>query len=275
MSKALPVFSLNRFLEHGSALLIVANIPIFCYTITMPRSKIGTSGWNYPHWKGIFYPVGLSQRKWLEYYTKFFNAVEINVTFYRSIEEKIYRGWREKAPGGFRFFVKGPRFITHIKRLKGVSGPLKLFINNASCLEDKLGGCLWQLPPGFKKDIIRLEAFIKLLARTNLRHTIEFRNRTWFDEETYSLLRKYNICLCIAHSSRFPCVKAVTADFLYLRFHGSDRIYGSNYSEAQLRSWAVLTKKIAKSRDILAFFNNDACGYAVNNALKFKELLIR
>lgn len=233
---------------------------------------VGTSGWNYPHWAGgVFYPAALSEGKWLEYYAEFFNAVELNVTFYRLVQKKTFENWRIRTPKDFCFAAKGSRIITHIKKFKTSKEPLDLFTNNVSGLKEKLGAVLWQLPPAFKKDLKLLEAFLKLLKKRQ-RQAFEFRNESWFDEEVYSLLKKYNAALCIAHSGRFPCVKEVTADFLYLRFHGSESLYSSNYSDKELREWAGFVGKY-RDKDIFAFFNNDACAYAIKNALKFKEFL--
>jgi uncharacterized protein YecE (DUF72 family) len=238
----------------------------------MARLFIGTSGWNYPHWRSVFYPSELTQRQWLQYYVQFFNCVELNVTFYRLVQKKTFQNWRKQTPKDFYFIVKGSRFITHIKRLKSVKESLDLFLNNALGLKDKLAALLWQLPPSFKKDIACLEPFLKLLKKTKIRQVFEFRNESWFDAETYALLKKYNVCLCIAHSSRFPCVKEVTADFIYLRFHGGESLYSSNYSQQELGDWAEFARSV-KVKDIFAFFNNDACGYAVRNAKQFRQLL--
>ena len=236
---------------------------------------VGTSGWNYLHWKQVFYPQGLSQANWLLHYVKFFNCVELNVTFYRLVKEKTFQNWHQKTPDNFYFVVKGSRFITHIKRLKNINQPLKLFLNNASGLKHKLAVVLWQFPPNFKKNIRLLESFFKLLKKTNLRHSIEFRNDSWFDNQTYRLFRDYNFCFCIADSPRFPSVKMVTADFLYLRFHGGQVLYSSDYSDKELKGWAEFAREYKKDKDIFAFFNNDAHGFAVKNALRFKQLLER
>lgn len=238
----------------------------------MPKLYIGTSGWNYAHWQAVFYPEGLSQNKRLEYYTQFFNSVELNVTFYRLVRKQIFENWYKRTPKGFYFVAKGSRFITHIKRLKDCRKPLKLFLDNVLGLKEKLICILWQLPPRFKRDLGRLEAFLELLKHLKTRQAFEFRNETWFDKETYALLKKYNVCLCIAHSPDFPCIKELTADFLYLRFHGGASLYASNYSDKELKEWANFAKK-SKAKEILAFFNNDAYGYAVKNASTFKKLL--
>jgi uncharacterized protein YecE (DUF72 family) len=239
----------------------------------MPKLFVGTSGWSYPHWaRGVFYPTGLNQSKWLEYYAKFFNCVELNVTFYRLVQMKTFQNWYKRTPEDFYFVVKGSRFITHIKKIKGISESLKLFIDNAIELKGKLAAILWQLPPSFKKDLKCLWPFLKLLKKTKIRQVFEFRNESWFDKEVYTLLKEYNTCLCIAHSSRFPCSKVDTADFLYLRFHGGGSLYSSNYSDKELKKWAAFAKKFP-NKDIFAFFNNDAYGYSVKNALKFRQLL--
>jgi len=236
------------------------------------RLFIGTSGWDYRHWKGIFYPKDLSQDKWLEYYSGCFNCVELNVTFYRMVEKATFSAWRKRTPKNFHFVVKGSRFITHIKRLKDCADPLKLLLHNSGGLKEKLAAILWQLPPGFKKDLARLENFLKLLKKTGLRYAFELRNLSWFDPETYSLLKKYNCSLCVADSgSRFPTVKESTADFLYLRFHGGGSLYSSDYSDKDLKSWADFSARF-KHKDVFAFFNNDAYGYAVKNAQKFQQL---
>jgi uncharacterized protein YecE (DUF72 family) len=241
----------------------------------MARFFIGTSGWTYPHWAGgVFYPKGLSQNKWLEYYAEFFNCVELNVTFYRLVLKKTFRNWHKRTPKDFSFVAKGSRFITHIKKLKQVNEPLNLFIDNVLGLKEKLAAVLWQFPPSLKKDSKRLESFLKLLRKTKIRQVFEFRNDSWFDKEIYGLLKEYNACLCIAHSGRFPCVKQITGDFLYLRFHGGESLYSSNYSDKELKGWVSFSRQ-QENKDIFAFFNNDAYAYAVKNALRFRELLGR
>jgi len=239
------------------------------------KSYIGTSGYNYSHWSnGVFYPEGLSQNKWLEYYSQFFNSVELNVSFYRLPSKKTFENWYKRTPKDFYFVAKGSRFITHIKKLSDCREPLKLFLRNSSGLKEKLSCILWQLPPRLKKDLVKLENFLKLFegsAKTT-RQAFEFRNMSWFDKETYEVLKRYRICLCIAHSHHWPCIKEITSDFLYLRFHGGEILYGSNYSEEELKEWVNFAKS-TKIKEIYGFFNNDAYGFAVKNALRFRELL--
>ena len=242
----------------------------------MSKVFIGTSGWNYNHWRnGVFYPQGLASSKWLEYYARHFNSVELNVTFYRLVRKETFKSWYQQTPKNFYFVAKGSRFITHIKRIKSVAEPLNVFWANARHLNEKLLSILWQFAPGFKKDLQRLEIFLKLLEEINVRQSFEFRHPTWFDEDVYQLLKKYNACLCVAHSERFPCVKVTTADFMYLRFHGADAaLYSGNYPDGQLKEWAEYAKQL-KRKNILAFFNNDAQGFAVKNAVTFRQLLTK
>ena len=236
---------------------------------------VGTSGYSYKHWKDVFYPSALTQNKWFQFYTKTFKAVELNVTFYRLPSRKTFQGWFEKSPKNFKFVIKGSRYITHIKRLKGCKESLKLFFGNASGLENKLICVLWQLPPSFKYDLKRLEKFIDLLKKyPKCFHSMEFRHQTWFNNDTYDILKGNNINLCIADSPNFPSYEVITSNFLYLRFHGGKTLYGSQYSEKELKAWAQKTKKWLKGKKLLlAFFNNDAHGFAVKNALQFKKIL--
>jgi uncharacterized protein YecE (DUF72 family) len=240
----------------------------------MSRLFVGTSGWNYPHWQDIFYPKGLKQSSWLEYYAKFFNVVELNVTFYRLVQKKTFQNWYKRTPEDFYFVAKGSRFITHIKKLKAAEESLGLFMDNVIELKEKLAAILWQLPPSFKKDLKRLESFLKLLKNSKIRQVFEFRHRSWFDKEVYDLLRQYNFCLGIADSDQWPCIKEVTTDFIYLRFHGRDGLYSGNYADKELKEWTAFAKQF-EGKDIFTFFNNDAYGYALKNALKFRELLER
>jgi len=238
----------------------------------MANIFVGTSGWSYPHWKAVFYPAGLSQKNWLEHYIQHFNCVELNVTFYRLVPKDTFRDWYRRTPAHFRFVAKGPRFISHIKKLKEANAPLKRFMKNAAGLKEKLAAVLWQFPPHLQKDIRSLDTFLGLLKNFGLRQVFEFRHRSWFDREIYHLFRQHNACLCMADSDQYPCVKEVTADFIYLRFHGRGSLYGGNYTRKQLADWALVAKQF-ENKDIFSFFNNDAHGYAVKNALTFRELL--
>ena len=237
---------------------------------------IGTSGYSYQHWKKVFYPQDLPSGKWLEFYAQHFNCVELNVTFYRLPKETAFKGWHRRTPQDFRFVVKGSRFIIHIKRLKDCHEPVKLFFDRATLLKEKLLAVLWQLPPSLKCDIKTLENFITLLKSQwpQYRYSFEFRDESWFKEDTYKLLKDNNINLCIADSPTFPIHEIITSDFLYLRFHGGKELYGSQYSKQELKSWHGKAKRwFTGAKLFCAFFNNDAHGFAIKNALTFKELI--
>ena len=245
----------------------------------MPKKiYVGTSGYSYKHWKDIFYPKDLTQDKWLKFYSEHFKTVELNVTFYRLPFKKTFQNWHKITPKDFKFVIKGSRFITHIKKLTDCKKPLRLFFNNASSLKDKLLCVLWQLPPNLKCDLKRLNTFISLLKKNYSRfsHSFEFRNESWFTKSIYELLNKENINLCIADSPRFPAHEILTSSFIYLRFHGGKILYGSEYSKKELKTWAEKAKRWLKDKETLfVFFNNDAYGFAVKNALRFNKLITK
>ena len=246
------------------------------FSLNKPERFIGTSGYSYKHWKDIFYPVGLRQSKWLEYYAESFDTVELNVTFYRLPKEGAFLGWYKKTPKNFKFSVKGNRFITHIKKLKDCSDPLKLFFSRVRLLNEKLGPVLWQLPPSFKADPKRLETFLKSLKKyKKVEHVFEFRNKTWYHKKTFDILKTYDVALCNADWPLFNKGIHITADFVYLRRHGQGaKLYSGCYSNRQLKKDAEIIKKILrKKRSVYIYFNNDAHGYAVKNALELKKLV--
>jgi uncharacterized protein YecE (DUF72 family) len=239
----------------------------------MARRWIGTSGWNYKHWAdGVFYPPGLPTSKWLDFYARHFNTVELNVTFYRQVMKETFQMWRRTTPEGFAFVAKGSRYITHIKRLKVDRKSTGMFFRSAHGLSGKLSAILWQLPPRFKKDLPRLERFLRLSRDPRSRRAFEFRDPSWFDAEVHDLLREHRAALCIATGGPAPPpVKVITADFLYLRFHGIEK-YDGDYPESHLRRWAEFVHQ-HRRLDLYAYFNNDGHGYAVKNARRFREIL--
>ncbi|HDP69753.1 MAG TPA: DUF72 domain-containing protein [Actinobacteria bacterium] len=245
----------------------------------MSKIYVGTSGFNYKHWSdGVFYPKGVSQRKWLEYYAEYFNTVELNVSFHRLPKESVFEGWYKRTPENFIFVSKGSRFITHVKKLANCDDSIELFFNNAKGLKEKLEVVLWQFPPNFHINVERLQKFCELLIKNEVaksaRHAFEFRHESWFCDEIYEILKKHNFSLCIAHSKRWSFEQITTASYVYMRFHGGEVLYGSDYSNEELKDWATRAKKwLSENRDIYAYFNNDAYGYAVYNAKKFKELI--
>lgn len=235
------------------------------------RYYIGTSGWHYDHWRKVFYPEGLPKSKWLEFYSGFFSSVELNSTFYRLASENAFANWKDSSPPGFVFSVKVSRFITHVKRLKNIVEPISNFMTRVQLLGGKLGPLLYQLPPDMKRDDQSLEDFVKILPK-NACHVFEFRDKSWFDVAIFDLLRRYNIGLCIYDMPDFSTPLLATSDFAYLRFHGNRRLYGSSYSDEELR---ILAGKIwgLKTDVVYAYFNNDAEAFAVGNALALKNLL--
>jgi len=240
---------------------------------------IGTSGYNYPHWwNNVFYPSDLPQKKWLEFYAQSFNTVELNVSFYRLPTKEVFQSWYKRTPKKFSFSVKGSRFITHIKRLKDCREPLSLFLDHASPLKEKLGSMLWQLPPRFRFQKERLEQFCVLLStlpRAKLfRHAFEFRDESWFCQEAFRMLEEFNFALCMAHGSGLPLIETATSDFVYLRLHGGEVLYGSNYSDKELKQWAEKVRNWRRKRKIIfVYFNNDAYGFAIKNALLLKKMI--
>jgi len=235
---------------------------------------IGTSGWVYPHWENIFYPEGLPSKDKLKYFSQHFKTTEVNYSFYRLPGPATYQNWYSQTPGDFLFTVKASRFITHIKRLKDVKEPWKIFIKNALNLKEKLGPVLFQFPSSFKateENIKRLEDFLKYnykLPTTNyqLKLAFEFRHKTWCEEKIYKLLKKHRVAWVIADSPSFPKAEKVTADFVYLRMHGSKVLFSSKYTKKELNDLTEKIKKWKRNKDVFVYFNNDAHGHAIENA---------
>ncbi len=234
---------------------------------------IGTSGWYYTDWSARFYPADLPKSEWLAYYAARFPAVEINATFYRLPFRNMVKGWHDRAPAGFLFAVKGNRRITHLKKLAGVRTDLDNFISRIRPLEEHIGPLLWQLPPHFHCDPTRLEKFLRLLPE-GLRHAVEFRHSSWLVPEVYDLLRAHNVASVSISSMRMPADFTVTADFVYLRFHGLAGGYAHDYTGRELAPWAQhAAAMLAEGRDVFAFFNNDAEACAPRNARTFKRMI--
>jgi len=235
------------------------------------RFFVGTSGWQYGHWKGVFYPEALRPRDRLGFYAQYLNTLELNVTFYRAVKPVTFQKWYETVPADFLFSVKMLRFITHIKRLTVESESVRRFLRDIGTLKDKLGVVLIQLPPSLKYDRSRMIDFFDLLD-PGLKYTIEARNKTFVDDEFFSILQERGIAWCIAESAgRYPCHEAVTASFVYVRLHGRIVLYASNYTDGELRELAGKIRGWA--RDAYVYFDNDFQGFAVLNALTLARLL--
>ncbi len=240
----------------------------------MPELRIGCSGFSYQHWRGIFYPENLAERRWLEYYSSLFSTVELNVTFYRLPLPATFDTWYKETPPDFGYSVKGSRFITHVKKLLGTEGPLKLFFDSALRLQEKLKVILWQFPPAFKENKERLAAFVIQLKKFPVRNALEFRHESWIDADVMDLCRDHNVSVCMADWPGFIDDLPLTADFVYIRRHGEGGSYATHYSTAELKKDAARIRQYLKDRkDVFIYFNNDALGYAPRNAQELIEIL--
>ena len=240
----------------------------------MPHLYIGTSGYTYKDWRGVFYPKGVVQKNWLAFYAAQFNAVEINATFYRSFPKHIFEHWREVTHDAFRFVLKGPKLITHEKALVDVESDVQEFVSNSAGLGDKLTAMLWQFPASEHQDTFedRFAQFLPQLPKS-IKHVFEFRHVSWFSDKTYALLNQYDDGIVINDSPRFPKREVVTDNVMYIRFHGPEKLYASSYSNYQLDNWAQKIARHINKEDVYLFFNNTAQGKAVGNAKLLRELL--
>jgi uncharacterized protein YecE (DUF72 family) len=248
----------------------------------MPRVKkgklyVGTSGWIYGDWNGIFYPENLQSKDKLKYFSSHFNTTEINYSFYHLPKPATFANWYNQTPTDFIFAVKASRFITHIKRLAGVKAPWEGFLENTLHLKEKLGSILFQFPPGFKasdENIHRLKEFLKLISSKKLRFAFEFRHKSWCDEAIYKILKQFEMAWVIADPPRYPKAEVVTASFIYIRMHGSTTLFSSKYAYEELRTLAQRIQGwLNKGFDVYVYFNNDFQGFAVQNAKELLELL--
>jgi uncharacterized protein YecE (DUF72 family) len=239
------------------------------------RILIGTSGFSYPHWRGVLYPEGLAQRSWLERYCEVFNTLEINATFYRLPKESTVKGWYDRTPEEFIFALKASRIITHVKKLIGSADLQENFASSISPLQEKLGPILFQLPPGMKADTVRLKDFFVLL-RPGCRYAFEFRHSTWFCDEVFEILRMHDAALVLHDYRRFDCPMILSAGWSYIRLHGPTGTYTGEYGKDGLRQWAeILVQWAAEGIDAYVYFNNDSEGDAVRDALTLASMIRR
>jgi uncharacterized protein YecE (DUF72 family) len=236
------------------------------------RFYIGTPGWNYKHWLGTFYPPQVKTSEQFQYYQQFFSTVEINNSFYRLPSKEIFTNWRKTASNHFLFSVKANRYITHMKKLKDPGATLRQFMSHALALKEKLGPVLFQLPPGWKINTDRLNEFLQNLP-SSARYVFEFRNPTWYHQDVFALLKKYNCAFCIYELEGHVTPFETTADFVYIRLHGPGAKYQGNYSEQTLKQWSRYCKNWLKTKDVFVYFDNDDAGYAAFNAKRLQELL--
>jgi uncharacterized protein YecE (DUF72 family) len=244
----------------------------------MARLWIGTSGWNYKHWLGLFYPKEVRPAGWFGHYARHFSTVEINYSFYRDPSDHAYDAWHMSAPDGFRFAVKAHRYLTHRKRLNDPDEPLERVIKGARRLREHLGPILFQLPPYFRRtteNVARLEAFLEMLPG-DLKHAVEFRHPSWWGEETLTALRRHGVAFCWHDMSGAQVPLGTTAPFVYWRFHGGSKKYRGNYPLSSLETAADRIRELAPDvEDVWVYFNNDIGGHAVANARTLRELLQR
>ena len=240
----------------------------------MARVHVGTSGWVYKHWRGRFYPEKMPPAKWFEFYAARFNTVELNNSFYRQPSRETFAAWRARSPHDFAFAVKLNRFVTHYKRLNVSAESVALSYDTMAGLGPKLGVVLAQLPPRMKFDAARLASFLRAVARRRRRHALEPRDATWLTDEALATLRRLSVALCVIDTPRWPSRLAVTASFVYVRFHGPKGLYASNYPDIELSAWAERIRTWRdQGLDVFAYFNNDANAYAVFNAFRLRELV--
>jgi len=235
---------------------------------------VGTSGWTYDDWSERFYPKEIKGAERLSFYAAHFNTVEINATFYRLPTQSMINAWNQRLTDEFHLVVKGSRFVTHIKRLEDCHEPLETFLNRVLQLI-RLKVVLWQLPPSLHKQTDRLERFLTLLPQ-NVRHAVEFRHKSWWDDETAELLSRHEVAFVAVSHPTLPDTVFPTTNFLYLRFHGEDRaLYRYDYTDDELSHWVELIRPHLAERTLYAFFNNDFNANAVRNALSFRKMLLK
>ncbi len=264
---------------------------------------IGTSGWQYYHWKGKFYPEDLTSKDFLKFYSQYFNTVEVNTSFYHFTKKETFEKWltqinadytdlmptkQNKISAGsasssaksalFLFSIKLHRLFTHFRKLRLNKEDVKILkdtLDSYKILGKHLGVILIQLPPSLKKDLKLLNNFVnkfrKCSSIKNLKVAIEFRHKSWLDKEVYKKLKKLKVAFCISDSPRWPTDFVKTTDFVYVRFHGKPKLFASRYSEKELEEFSEKLKKL-KPKTLFIYFNNDFEGYAVENALYMQKL---
>jgi uncharacterized protein YecE (DUF72 family) len=254
-----------------------------------PELRIGISGWNYPPWRKDFYPKGLPQRLELEFASKRMTSIEINGSFYSLKRPSNYVSWRERTPDDFVFAVKGPRFVTHMKKLSDVESPMaNFFASGVLALQDKLGPILWQLPPNLGYSASRMESFYSLLPRTTsaaaglaaehddkvpddeawtsydaerpVRHALEVRHASFAESAAIDQARDADVAVVLADAAgTWPVIDDITSDFAYARLHGADELYTSGYTDEALDRWAERVRGWhQRGLDCFVYFDNDA-----------------
>ncbi len=237
------------------------------------KIHVGTSGFYYEHWKGVFYPDTLAKTHFFDYYMQQFETVELNSTFYHLPKAKTIAHWNEVSPENFLFALKAHREITHYRKLKDAEDPLYRFLHLVKPLKSKIAAILFQLPPSLHKDSALLAHFLTLLP-PGYRFAVEFRHESWLCDEIYEVLKAHDTALCLNDFNRQEITPVITAEFAYMRLHGPTGRYGGSYDDATLRGYADMLLEMAHHQKALfVYFNNDTEGYAVQNARRLIELL--
>ncbi|MFP4250231.1 MAG: DUF72 domain-containing protein [Armatimonadota bacterium] len=227
----------------------------------------GTSGYQYDHWVGPFYPEDLPREEWFAYYAERFDTVEINNTFYGLPDTETFAAWREKSPDDFTWVLKYSRYGTHLKKLKDPEGHVTTFIERSKPLHDLMGPILVQLPPNWHPNPDRLRAFLEV-APSDFRWAVEFRDPDWLQEPNYEILREHGAALVI-HDMIEEHPEVITADWTYLRYHGGEH---GEYPHQRMEAEAERVERyLSDGLDVYAFFNNDAHGWAIENVRQLRE----
>jgi len=237
-----------------------------------PSIRIGCSGWQYGHWRGLFYPAALPQNRWFDYYADQFDTVEVNNTFYRLPEASTFAAWGRQAPRGFLYAVKASRYLTHMKKLKDPDEPLERFFARASRLQRAFGPVLYQLPPRWEVNLDRLDLFLEALPPRR-RHAIEFREPSWYSDAVFARLERHKVALCLHDMHGSASARVAVGPFVYVRFHGPQK-YSGRYSDEALDDWAAwLAARSRAGSPIYAYFNNDSGGHAPRDAARLRDAI--
>jgi uncharacterized protein YecE (DUF72 family) len=232
--------------------------------------RIGTSGWEYRHWEGRFYPRDLPRDRWLEHYATEFDTVELNNSFYRLPGADQFRRWADRVPARFRFAVKASRYLTHVKRLRDPDEPIRRFWTRVRHLGPRRGPVLYQLPPRWKPDLDRLEAFLDAVPRAA--QAVEIRDRRWYGPTTFALLEGARVALVLHDMPGSASEPVPVGPLVYIRFHGAGAKYGGSYSPQLLSAWADRVAGWAREGlPVWAYFNNDAAAHATRDADRFRS----
>jgi len=240
----------------------------------MKPVRIGCSGWNYAHWRESVYPKGVPASRWLEHYATLFDTVEVNATFYRLPTTDAVAAWAEAVPDGFVFAVKSSRYLTHIKRLRGLRDGVARFAERLEPLlgTPKMGPVLWQLPESFRRDDDRLAGALDALPPW--RHCFEFRHPSWFAADVIAMLREHRVALVIGdHPERKFQSHELTADWTYVRLHHGSRGRRGNYSTTELEAWKQRIASWRSRAEVFVYCNNDWEAFAVRNATWLRRRL--